>query len=472
MRAVFPLLAFLLGAGSALAAAPQEPPSQKPSEETPPLIEEVEAPKMQDQASAPGFLRPRAEGVPDIRDLWAGPGNMPEDSLFEEALAYEEDAQFITEPILPGEALPALLQRMKLSDADAAAVATAFLAEARVDPLPEQTSVRLKFYPNVATPAQVASGGYVRGLEEMEILLPPNRLVTVKREDEQFIGSTRIVDIERRFVAAAGEINVSLFAAALGAGVPREVMIRFADIFAFDVDFSRAIRRGDRFELVYEMQYDQEGREIGPGEIVFAALTWSAGEDSRAYYLFAPEEEEGRYFAGNGRNPRTQLMKAPINGARVTSRFGNRMHPVLGYTRAHRGVDFGAPRGPPVMATGDGEISIASPRGSFGNYIEIEHSGDYQTVYAHLNGFAAGIKKGVIVKQGQVIGYVGSTGRSTGPHLHYEVRQEGEPQNPETVKVAVGETLIGEEKSRFEERRDQADLLRIKPFAVAEATLP
>lgn len=124
------------------------------------------------------------------------------------------------------------------------------------------------------------------------------------------------------------------------------------------------------------------------------------------------------------------------------------------------------------MATGDGEISIASPRGSFGNYIEIEHSGDYQTVYAHLNGFAAGIKKGVIVKQGQVIGYVGSTGRSTGPHLHYEVRQEGEPQNPETVKVAVGETLIGEEKSRFEERRDQADLLRIKPFAVAEATLP
>ncbi|MEO1041514.1 MAG: M23 family metallopeptidase [Pseudomonadota bacterium] len=410
----------------------------------------------------------KAEAI-DIRELWVGPDAMPADSLFEAHLAYRKALAFTIEPVLPGESLPELLRRVRLTPDDADLIAATFFAEAGIEALPEETSVRLKFHELNASTEQLASGGYFQGLEEMEILVPPNRVISLRREPQGFVASTRLVDIERRFVAAAGEINVSLFASALGAGVPRDMMIRFADIFAFDVDFSRDIHRGDRFEIVYEMRFDQEGREVAPGDILFAALSWKSGASQRRYYLFAPEGEEGRYFDETGRNPRTQLMKTPINGARISSGFGRRTHPILGYDKDHQGVDFAAPRGTPIMATGDGEVAISGPRGSFGNYIRLRHTGGYETAYAHLDRIAPSVRPGRQVQQGDVIGYVGSTGRSTGPHLHYEVLFEGKPQNPQTVKVAVGETLIGPSKSRFTVSRDVADRLRVAPFAVTDS---
>ncbi|MEO1656946.1 MAG: M23 family metallopeptidase [Pseudomonadota bacterium] len=421
---------------------------------------------------AGGVSAAAASDLVDIRELWVGPDTMPADSLFEAHLAYREALAFTVEPALPGESLPDLLRRVRLTPEDADLVAATFFTEAGIDALPDQTSVRLKFSDLNVTVEQLASGGYFQGLEEMEILVPPNRVVSLRREGTGFAASTRLVDIERRFVAAAGEINVSLFASAIGAGVPRDLMIRFADIFAFDVDFSRDIHRGDRFELVYEMRFDQEGREVAPGDILFAAMSWQSGSKQRRYYLFAPEGEDGRYFDDDGRNPRTQLMKTPINGARITSGFGRRTHPILGYRKDHRGVDFAAPRGTPIMATGDGEVALSGPRGSLGNYIRLRHTGGYETAYAHLDRIAPSVTPGSQVKQGQVIGYVGSTGRSTGPHLHYEVLFEGQQQNPQTVKVAVGETLIGPQKSRFIVSRDKADRLRVVPFAVTESVVP
>lgn len=407
------------------------------------------------------------------RPLWTGAETLEDDSLFGQFRAIRDEQQFITEPILEGEALPQFLERLGVVEEDALAASEVFFAEAGVEELPEDTSVRIKFLKSPATVFQIASGRYPRGLQALEILLGQEKLVVLGRTEDGFQAASRPVDLEVRYVAAAGEINRSLFAAALGAGVPREVMIRFADVFAFDVDFAREIFRGDRFEIVYEIYVDSQGQEIGVGEIVFAALTWKGGVQAQGYYRFQPDgADEAGYYAANGRNPRTLLMKSPINGARVTSRFGLRRHPVLGFAKGHKGVDFGAPRGTPVLAAGDGVVKLAGPRGTFGNYIRIEHSEGLETAYAHLNGFAKGLKQGQRVRQGEVIGYVGTTGRSTGPHLHYEVLQNGQHQNPETVKVAVGETLDGETLASFFGARETLNGMRIRPFAVAEARLP
>jgi hypothetical protein len=410
----------------------------------------------------------------DVRRLWLSRDALPEDSLFGQFRAYRENQRFITEPILEGEPLSAFLVRMGMSRADAEEAAEVFLAEAGLRKLDPGTAVRLKFRRSNVTPAQIASGGFRRGLEAMEVLLPPDRIVALGRIPGGFEAATRLVEIEKRYVAAAGEIRNSLFASAFEAGVPRQMMIEFADVFAFDVDFVREIYAGDRFELVYEVLYDSEGHELGTGSIVFAALSWKGGRHSQGYYLHLPEgQAEPSFYSADGRDPRTLLMKTPINGARVTSRFGRRRHPVLGYTKAHRGIDFGAPTGTPIMAAGDGTIRLYGPRGTLGNYVRIDHGNGLETAYAHLSRFVPTLRQGSEVRQGEVIGYVGTTGRSTGPHLHYEVWSKGEAMDPETIKVAVGQTLEGEALEAFQAVRARTDGLRIKPFTIASAeTLP
>ncbi|NNU14811.1 M23 family metallopeptidase [Parvularcula sp. ZS-1/3] len=420
-----------------------------------------------------GALLPAAAQDDAPRPLWSGSQTLSDDSLFEAFRSYRDKTRFISEPIIEGEALPDFLKRMGVMDSDAEAASKVFFEAAELERLPEGTTVRVKFMNGPATVYQVAGGRYPRALLAMEVFLGTDRQIVVGRTADGFEAQSRPVELETRYAAAAGEINRSLFSAAFGADVPREVMLRFADVFAFDVDFAREIFRGDRFEVVYEILLDSAGNEVGYGDIVFAALTWRGGIEAKGYYRYKPEgAEEASYYDATGRDPRTLLMKTPINGARVTSRFGRRRHPVLGFVKGHAGIDFGAPRGTPVLAAGDGVVKLAGPRGTFGNYVRLEHSGGIETAYAHLDRFAPGLKEGDKVRQGEVIAYVGSTGRSTGPHLHYEVLRDGEQQNPETVKVAVGETLTGEGKARFEGRREGADSLRITPFAVAEARLP
>ena len=232
-----------------------------------------------------------------------------------------------------------------------------------------------------------------------------------------------------------------------------------ADAFAYDIDFQRDVRSGDDFELVFERYYDDEGNTVRTGEMLFISLESRRG--ARAFYSFlAPGDTRPDWYDAEGKSARRFLMKTPINGARLSSGFGMRRHPVLGYSRMHRGTDFAAPIGTPILAAGDGTIVRAGPFSSYGNYVRIRHANGYETAYAHMSRFARGMRAGVRVRQGQVIGYVGNTGRSTGPHLHYEVLRRGQQQNPMTLRVANGRNLSGRALELFNIERDRIDTLR------------
>jgi murein DD-endopeptidase MepM/ murein hydrolase activator NlpD len=287
--------------------------------------------------------------------------------------------------------------------------------------------------------------------------------VTLTRDTSgDFIAASvdkELVDANRR---AAGVINSSLFDAAQEAGVPMPVVADLIKTFSFDVDFQRDIQDGDAFEIVYERKETEAGDFVKSGQILFASLTLS-GKTIPVYYF--ERDGEGEYFTPKGEAIRKSLLRTPIDGARITSGFGMRMHPVLGFSKMHKGVDFGAPTGTPIFAAGSGTVVEVGKKGAYGNYVRIRHNGEYQTAYAHMSKFAKGIKKGDKVKQGDVIGYVGATGRVTGPHLHYEVLINGEQANPGKVKMASADKLTGKQLKAFEaqmakidaERKRQAD---------------
>lgn len=302
---------------------------------------------------------------------------------------------------------------------------------------------------------------------------PEARLISLSFRDgfEQEIELTRAaggvfdaeatpVELTTHLHALEGRIDGSLYLSAKALGAPDEIIAGLADAFAYDVDFQREIFGGDEFELIFEAQYDDRGEMAAGGEIMFARLNWRGKSREKGYYRF--EEESGRadFYDAAGQSAKRLLMKTPIDGARLSSRFGTRRHPILGYRRAHKGVDFAARRGTPIKAAGDGVVERADRYGSFGNYIRIRHANGYKTAYAHLNGFRKGIRKGRRVRQGDIIGYVGTTGRSTGPHLHYEVHLKGKAVNPQKLKIATGKKLTGSAFERFKLERDRIDLLR------------
>jgi murein DD-endopeptidase MepM/ murein hydrolase activator NlpD len=248
--------------------------------------------------------------------------------------------------------------------------------------------------------------------------------------------------------AARGKITTSLYGSAARDGVPDAVIARMIKILSWDVDFQRDIRTGDSFEVLYTARQTPDGQAApGGGEVLYARLTLG-GRDIRMY-RFEDSDGVARYFGPDGKGARKALMRTPVDGARMSSGFGMRRHPILGYTKMHKGVDFAAPTGTPIYAAGDGVVERASRYGAYGNYIRIRHSGDLKTAYAHLSRYARGVAPGTRVAQGQVIGYVGSTGRSTGPHLHYEVIKNGTQVNPATVRQEVGGRLAGAELERF-----------------------
>jgi murein DD-endopeptidase MepM/ murein hydrolase activator NlpD len=272
---------------------------------------------------------------------------------------------------------------------------------------------------------------------------------------------------------AAGIIDSSLFNAAQEAGVPMPVVADLIRTFSFDVDFQRDIQDGDSFEVLYERTENEAGEFVKSGKVLFASLTLS-GKTIPVYYF--ERDGDGEYFTPNGEAIRKSLLKTPVDGARITSGFGMRMHPVLGFSKMHKGIDFGAPTGTPIFAAGTGTIVEIGRKGSYGNYIRIRHSGDYQTAYAHMSKFAKGLKKGAKVKQGEVIGYVGATGRVTGPHLHYEIMMAGAQVNPAKVKTVASNKLTGKQLKAFQaeivkidaERKEQAQqrLIAERPDAL------
>ncbi len=254
-------------------------------------------------------------------------------------------------------------------------------------------------------------------------------------------------------------ISNSLYSSAINMGIKPNIIIEFARIYGFQVDFQRDIWKNDSFQIIYETFLDQNNKVIETGNIIYANLILQGNEND--LYIFKTKDGN-EHFDAAGKSVRKSLMKTPINGARLSSSFGMRKHPILGYNKMHRGTDFAAPEGTPIMASGDGKIVRARWCGGGGNCIKIKHNSTYSTVYAHLKNFARGIKEGKKVTQGQIIGYVGSTGMSTGPHLHYEVIINGKKVNSQTLKLPSGKILKGNERKLFEVSKIKINVLKSK----------
>jgi len=285
------------------------------------------------------------------------------------------------------------------------------------------------------------------------ISLKPNAQNTIfvnRASDGSFSGKKIAAEFTKSLVRVDASIENSLYLDAQKLGAPDKVIVQFSHIYAHSVDFQRDIRPGDKFEMMFEVYRDHRGKTIKAGDLVYTSFS-PRGKQSE-FYLFENAKGREGYYDAEGKGAKRMLMRTPVNGARLSSRFGSRKHPVLGYRKNHTGVDFAAPRGTPIMAAGTGTIIRANRFSTFGNYVSIRHSDGYVTAYAHLKGFARGIKKGRRVVQGQTIGYVGTTGRSTGPHLHYEVHKKGRKINPMTLSTLSGKPLLKADLPAFKER--------------------
>ena len=263
--------------------------------------------------------------------------------------------------------------------------------------------------------------------------------------------------LKRVIVFKESEIINSLYSSAINSGIKPNIIIDFARIYGFQIDFQRDIWKNDRFQIIYENFLDSNENVLDTGNILYANLILQ-GKDNGLYIFKTKNGYE--HFDSAGKSIKKSLMKTPINGARLSSNFGVRKHPILGYNKMHRGTDFAAPEGTPVMASGDGKIIRARWCGGGGNCIKIRHNSTYSTVYAHLKNFGRGIKEGKRVKQGQIIGYVGSTGMSTGPHLHYEVIVNGKKINSQKLKLPSGKILKGKERKLFEVNKIKLNVLK------------
>ncbi len=291
----------------------------------------------------------------------------------------------------------------------------------------------------------------------VSILYPINNTssIEVRKYKNSFIVQENILKLYKKKVVVKNFITNNLYSSAINAEIEPNIIIEFARIFGFEVDFQRDIRKGDWFEIYYEKFEDDNGKVRDTGKIIYASM-YVNGEEINLYKFNYKNEEE--YYDIKGKSITKSLMKTPINGARLSSSYGMRKHPILGYNKMHRGTDFAAPSGTPIMASGSGTITRARWCGGGGNCVKIKHNSTYETIYAHMKAFAKGIKEGRKVKQGQIIGYVGSTGLSTGPHLHYEVIVNGKKVNSQKLKLPSGKVLKGKEREEFELKRIKIDL--------------
>tara|TARA_B100000131_G_C18081493_1_gene598416 strand:- start:186 stop:1514 length:1329 start_codon:yes stop_codon:yes gene_type:complete len=266
-----------------------------------------------------------------------------------------------------------------------------------------------------------------------------------------------ITDLKKRVIYKEAKILSSLYRTAVNLNIKPNIIVEYARIYGFQIDFQRDIRKNDTFQILYEVFLDDKEKIIESGKILYANMILT-GQKNELYY-FDDKKFDG-YYDKNGKSAKKALMKTPINGARLSSPFGMRKHPILGYNKMHKGTDFAAKEGTPVMASGDGKIIRARWCGGGGNCIKIKHNSTYSTVYAHLSKFASGIKEGRRVKQGRIIGYVGSTGMSTGPHLHYEVIENGKKINSQTLKLPSGKILTKKLRELFEVNKIKINVLK------------
>ena len=295
----------------------------------------------------------------------------------------------------------------------------------------------------------------------LKVLIPVSntRQIEISKDQtkDEFVKNVIVTNLIKKIIFKEGVIKSSLYKSATDQEISPNTIIEFARLYGFQVDFQRDIRKNDTFQIVYEVLVDDNNEIFGNGNIIYANLMLS-GQNNQLYYF--PKKNFDGHYDENGKSIKKALMKTPINGARLSSSFGMRKHPILGYNKMHRGTDFAAPEGTPIMASGDGIILKAGWCGGGGNCVKIKHNKTYQTIYAHMKNFSKIAIPGKRVKQGQIIGYVGSTGLSTGPHLHYEVIENGKKINSQLLKRPPGKSLKGLSREQFEIVRIKTDVLK------------
>ena len=295
------------------------------------------------------------------------------------------------------------------------------------------------------------------GTKIISLFYPINPItsVDIKRNKDTFSISKTILKLDRKEIILSNTIKNNLYSSAIEVGIEPNIIVEFANIFGFEVDFQRDIRKDDTFEIYYEQFVDDENIVRRTGKIIYASMFVNNKEIS--LYNFTNNNETGFYDV-DGKSVIKTLMKTPINGARLSSSFGMRKHPILGFNKLHQGTDFAAARGTPIMASGNGVVEMAQKYKGYGNYILLKHNSTFKTAYAHLSKYGRNIRRGVRVSQGQIIGYVGSTGMSTGPHLHYEVIKNGKKINSQRLKLPTGKILNNEARNKFEVERIKIDV--------------
>jgi len=386
---------------------------------------------------APGAPRVEAPSAPPAIALSEGDFISVALPSYREPLAVEVRPVEKTVTVRSGDTLDVILQRAGVSAQESYDAIKALSAEYNPRRLQVGQELALGF-----TPGDDAFAG-------LRLQADVDRAVVVSRaEDGSFAASEKTIPLDKAEARAGSVIDDSLYLAAERVGVPAAVIVEMIRMYSYEVDFQRDLRSGDRFEVYYDRFADADGNIVKNGDIEYASLTLSGKKLD--LYRFTTADGDVDYFHEDGKSTKRFLMKTPVDGARISGNFGMRKHPILGYTRMHKGTDFAVPTGTPIMAAGDGVIERASRWGSFGNYIRIRHNGTYKTAYAHLSRYAKGMHPGVRVKQGQIIGYVGMTGGATGPHLHYEVLVDGKQVNAQKLDLPTGRTLAGADLQKFQ----------------------
>ncbi len=348
---------------------------------------------------------------------------------------------FKTIVVKPGNTLSGLLINAGLSRIEAATVVEVFSDAFDPKRIRAGQEINLEFFAESESDSERLIG--------LEYEPTGRDLVSLERTTDGFTAAReeKVLTAEAR--PASGTIDDSLYMAGVRAGLPVPVLINLIHAYSWDVDFQRDIRKGDAFNVLYESMQDPDGNTVAYGEILYAEINLSG--TALPIYRSTTTDGTSDSVDAKGRSAKKTLMRTPIDGARLSSGFGNRKHPISGFNKMHKGVDFAAPRGTPIYAAGDGVIDFAGRNGAYGKYVRIRHNGEYSTAYAHMKGIGKGIRKGKRVRQGQVVGYVGSTGRSTGPHLHYEILKKKIQVNPMKVKMPSGLKLEGDELVRFQD---------------------
>ncbi|MBP7190423.1 MAG: peptidoglycan DD-metalloendopeptidase family protein [Rickettsiaceae bacterium] len=348
-----------------------------------------------------------------------------------------------------GDTLSKILTRENISPEDSRKIVFA-VEKSKIQYTPKiGQKITFNYDTNIVESTDEDLSSEVRTLSSIEIRIDNVRRIEITKSDSNFIARDFITPLKKIIKKTSAVISGSFMSTAKSLGLSTNNILELINAYSHQVDFQRQIKSGDKVTFITEQFFTEDGKFSHSGNVLFASMNLS-GTDYNIYRYSMGDSESAQYFSEDGRSVKRNLLKTPMNVARISSHFGNRKHPIQGYTKMHRGVDFSAPIGTPIYSAGDGVITEIGWKAGYGKFIQVKHSSTLSTAYAHASRFANGVKQGSRIKQGQVIAYVGTTGNSTGPHLHYEVRINGKQVNPMSVKGTPGMQLTGAHKTKFE----------------------